>query len=101
MLLLVLFAFLTQYLQAKAMYMSTPALIMPFSYFSVIVGFIIDVFVLDAKYNLMKIIGMMLASFGLFSKFIVLYYDKKKIEKEMQIVGSNEQAIGDKLDINR
>lgn len=72
MLLLVLFAFLTQFTQAKAMYMCTPALLMPFSYVSVIFGFLIDLIVFDAKYNGLKIIGMIMASFGLFSKFLVL-----------------------------
>lgn len=75
--LVVLFAFLTQYLQAKAMYLCSPALIMPFSYFSVIVGFLIDLLVFEAKYNGIMMIGMVMASFGLFSKFVVLYMDKK------------------------
>lgn len=71
--LLVLFAFLTQYLQARAMYLCSPALILPFSYFTVILGLLIDVLVFDARYNWLMVIGMIMASVGLFSKFILLY----------------------------
>lgn len=83
LILLVLFAFLTQYLQAKAMYLCSPALILPFSYFTVIMGLIIDVFVFNAKYNGLMIIGMIMASTGLFSKFLLLYVqpDSNKTDK--------------------
>ena len=70
---MVLFAFLTQYLLAVALYMCSPALITPFSYFSVITGFLIDLLIFHAQYDKLKIIGMCMASFGLFSKFVALY----------------------------
>lgn len=72
-LLMVMFAFFTQYLFAVALYLCSPALITPFSYFSVIVGFLIDLVVFDAQYNALKVIGMCMASLGLFSKFVTLY----------------------------
>lgn len=71
---LVLFAFGTQFLQTKAMYLcSSPALILPFSYVSVIFGLVMDVFIFDSKYNGLMIVGMIMASAGLLSKFILLY----------------------------
>lgn len=73
--LMVIFAFGTQFFQAKALFLCKPALILPFSYCSVILGFALDTLLFDAKYNGLKIVGMVMASGGLFSKFIALYFD--------------------------
>lgn len=66
-----------QYLTAKAMYLCTPAFIMPFNYVAVIFGVFLDYFFYDAQYNGFIIIGMLMASGGLFSKFVLAYFDKK------------------------
>lgn len=71
---MVLFAFLTQFCLARATFMCSPALVMPFSYVSVIAGFIIDILLFDAQYGWVMILGMCMASIGLFSKFIALYF---------------------------
>jgi hypothetical protein len=39
---------MAQYFLAKAAFLCSPALIMPFSYISVIIGFVIDVLLFDA-----------------------------------------------------
>lgn len=75
--LFVAFSFLLQISIAKALYLSSPAVVMPFSYVSVIFGLVIDLVIYDAKYNWLMIIGMVMASGGLFTKFIMLHYDKK------------------------
>ena len=80
--LMVIFSFSTQYFQAKAMFLCKPALVMPFSYFSVILGFVLDTLVFDAKYNGLMVIGMVMASVGLFSKFVALYFEQGQQEKE-------------------
>lgn len=81
LLLLVTFAFATQFFQAKSVFLCSPALVMPFSYFSVIFGFVIDALIFNVKYNGLMVIGMVMASVGLFSKFIALYFDDNKREK--------------------
>lgn len=74
MLCIVLFAFGTQFLQTKAMFIcSSPALVLPFSYVSVIFGLLLDVVVFDAKYNGLMVVGLIMASAGLFTKFILLH----------------------------
>jgi drug/metabolite transporter (DMT)-like permease len=74
MLCIVLFAFGTQFLQTKAMFIcSSPALVLPFSYVSVIFGLLLDVLIFDAVYNGLMIVGMIMASAGLFTKFILLH----------------------------
>jgi hypothetical protein len=71
-----IFAFGCQFLQTKAMFLcSSPALILPFSYVSVIFALLIDVIVFNAIYNYLMIIGMIMSSAGLFSKFILLYLE--------------------------
>lgn len=73
---MVFFGFLTQYLTAVTVYMCEPALVMPFLYFTVVFGFLIDHFFFKIEYNSLKIIGMCLASLGLFLKFVSLYWKK-------------------------
>jgi drug/metabolite transporter (DMT)-like permease len=69
---MVIFAFGAQFLQTKAMFLcSSPALILPFSYVSVIFALLLDVFVFGAVYNGLMVIGMAMASVGLFTKFIL------------------------------
>lgn len=75
--LFVAFSFMLQIFVAKAMYLSSPAVIMPFSYVSVIFGLVIDLIIYDAQYNGLMIVGMIMASGGLFTKFIMAYFDKK------------------------
>lgn len=77
LIILVIVSFLVQLLQTKALYLSSPALIMPFGYFSVVLGMILDVFLFNAKYNAIMVVGMVMASIGLFSKFILLYFPIK------------------------
>lgn len=72
---MVVAAFLTQLFQTKSIFLCPPALIMPFNYVSVIVGLLIDVFVLGATYNWLMVVGLIMASAGLFSKFILLYLE--------------------------
>jgi hypothetical protein len=72
---------MTQYFLAKAAYLCSPALIMPFSYISVIVGFVIDILLFDAQYTWLMMIGMVMASIGLFSKFVALYLVKSTTNK--------------------
>ena len=81
-LLMVIFSFSTQYFQMKAVFLCKPALVMPFSYFSVILGFVLDTLVFDAKYNGLMVVGMVMASVGLFSKFVALYFEQGQQEKE-------------------
>ena len=64
-------AFITTYLRVKAFYLSSPALVLPFGYVTVVLGMSIDILVLDADYNLITILGMALTSTGLFSKLIL------------------------------
>ena len=79
---MVIFSFSTQYFQMKAVFLCKPALVMPFSYFSVILGFVLDTLVFDAKYNGLMVVGMVMASVGLFSKFVALYFEQGQKEKE-------------------
>jgi drug/metabolite transporter (DMT)-like permease len=73
---MVLLGFMAQYFLAKATFLCSPALIMPFSYISVIIGFVIDILLFDAQYTWLMMIGMIMACIGLFSKFVALYLVK-------------------------
>jgi hypothetical protein len=72
---MLVFAMGAQYTRAKAYFMCYPALVMPFNFLTIIFGLLIDILVFDSKkYNITIIIGMALASLGLFSKFIILKF---------------------------
>ena len=71
-LLMTMFSFCTQYCRARSVYLCSPALVQPFSYLTVVLGIIFDVFIYGADYNLMMVAGMCLTSVGLFSKLILL-----------------------------
>lgn len=73
-----LFAFLNQFYRAKAIFLCSPALVLPFNYLTVIFGVFVDIVFFDSSYSALKIFGMILASFGLFSKFILLYIQNNK-----------------------
>lgn len=70
--LLVGFAFSAQYLRVRSIYLCSPALVMPFNYVTVILGVAIDLLVFGSHYNGPIVLGMILASLGLFSKFVLL-----------------------------
>jgi drug/metabolite transporter (DMT)-like permease len=68
------FAFGCQYLATKAMFLcSSPALISPFSYVSVIFAMLFDLFFYKAVYNWITVTGMIMSSMGLLTKFILLH----------------------------
>lgn len=73
-----IFSFASQYLRTKSIYMCSPALVMPFNYFAVIFGLILDILAFNSHYNATIILGMILSCMGLFSKFILLYIRKKE-----------------------
>ena len=54
--------------------MCSPVLIQPFNYLGVVFGIIVDMLFFNVKYNLLTFIGVTLTSFGLFSKFILLFF---------------------------
>lgn len=74
---MITFAFASQYLKAKSVYMCSPALVMPFSYLSVIIGLILDIWIFRSHYDYFAIIGMILSCLGLLSKFVMIYIVKK------------------------
>ena len=73
-----LFAFTTQYLRVKTFYLTSPAMVLPFSYFTVLLGLVVDILFYGAEYNLLMILGISLTSIGLFSKLIVLKFFHSK-----------------------
>lgn len=72
MVLLVILAFTAQYLRVRSIYLCAPALVMPFNYLTVLLGVLIDTVIFGLHYNGYMVIGMVLASLGLFSKFALL-----------------------------
>jgi hypothetical protein len=51
---------------------------MPFNYLNVILGLIVDILIFNSNYNWIIIVGMILSSAGLFSKFILLKMNKQE-----------------------
>ena len=70
--LMTVMAFCTTYLRVKTFYLTSPAMVLPFSYFTVLLGLAVDIFWYEAEYNLFMILGIGLTSMGLFSKLIAL-----------------------------
>lgn len=83
---MITFAFVSQYLKAKSVYMCSPALVMPFSYLSVIVGLALDIWIFKSHYDTLTIVGMVLSCFGLLSKFVMIYIVKKEQEGKTKII---------------
>ena len=69
-----LFAYSSQYIRTWSVFMCSPVLIQPFNYLGVVFGIIVDMLFFNVKYNLLTFIGVTLTSFGLFSKFILLFF---------------------------
>lgn len=71
--LMIIFAFVSHYLKTISFYMCYPAIVLPFNYLTIIFGLIIDLLVFSSKsYNILIVLGMILAGCGLFSKFLLL-----------------------------
>lgn len=68
---LVAFAYLTQNLVTRAIYLKKASYIMPFGYISIVVAFISDIVFFDASFDWISILGMILTSAGLLSKLLV------------------------------
>lgn len=73
--LMVIFAFASDYLRTISYFMCYPAIVLPFNYITIIFGVIIDLLVFEIKnYNFLIILGMLLSACGLFSKFLLLRF---------------------------
>lgn len=73
--LLILFAFGANYLKTISFFLCYPAIVLPFNYLTIIFGLIIDLLVFSSKsYNILIVLGMILAGCGLFSKFLLLRF---------------------------
>lgn len=68
---LVSFAYLTQNLITRAIYLKKASYIMPFGYISIIVAFVCDIFLFNSSFDWISIIGMIMTSAGLLSKLLV------------------------------
>ena len=86
-----IFAYLTQLFRTKRIYLCSPALVMPFNYLNVILGLIVDILVFNAHYNWIIVLGMILASAGLLSKFIILKLDSLGKDDK----GKGKEIFGD------
>lgn len=77
--LLILFAFGAHYLKTISFFMCYPAIVLPFNYLNIIFGLIIDLLVFSSKsYNILIVLGMILAGCGLFFKFLLLMLKRTK-----------------------
>ena len=79
---MVVFALFNQFFRTKAIYLCTPALVLPFNYLTIIFGVFLDIFFFGETYGGLKLFGILLASFGLFSKFILLYMHQHQSKVE-------------------
>lgn len=68
---LVMFAYCTQNLITRAIYLKKASYIMPFGYISIVVAFISDIVFFSANFDWVSIVGMLMTSAGLLSKLIV------------------------------
>ena len=64
-------AFMAQYTRLKAVYLVKPSDVIPFSYVGIISSLLIDIFVFDSSFNAFSIVGILMTSVGLFTKFFV------------------------------
>lgn len=67
----VVFALFTQYMLFAATSLKKPSYTMPFGYVAIIVSFTADLLIFDIKFNLLQVVGILLTSVGLLSKYIV------------------------------
>lgn len=63
--------YVTQLTRVLSTFHLKPSLVMPLSYVTVIVGMIVDITVFSANYNVYMILGAILTSCGLLTKFFV------------------------------
>ena len=64
-------AYIAQYSRLKAVFLVKPSDVVPFSYSGIIASLAIDIFVYDSNFNTFSIVGILLTSIGLFTKFFV------------------------------
>ena len=68
--LMVVFGYAFQFMNTRANFLKKPSLVGPFAYTSVIVGCIADILIFNVSFDFFTILGIFLASFGLFAKWI-------------------------------
>ena len=68
---LVLFALFTQYMIFTATSLKRPSHTMPFGYVTIVTTISADLFIFNIKFDLLQVIGIVLTSVGLLSKFLV------------------------------
>ena len=68
---LVICSYLTQNLLARSYLLKKPSTIMPFTYITIVLSFIVDYFYFDEKFDILSIFGMLLTSSGLLIKIII------------------------------
>ena len=68
---LVVFAFITQNLMTRAVYLKKASYIMPFGYFAIVLACIVDTTIFGNHLDFLAYIGILLTSSGLLSKLVV------------------------------
>lgn len=68
---LVFFAYLTQNLITRAIYIKKASYIMPFGYIGIVVAFVFDLIFYDISFDWLSILGMILTSTSLLSKLLI------------------------------
>ena len=58
---------------------------MPFSYVSIIVGFLADLYLFGSSFTFLSIVGILLTSSGLVGKFLIEKYESAKDNQETTV----------------
>jgi drug/metabolite transporter (DMT)-like permease len=88
---LVLSALLTQYMIFAATALKKPSKTMPFGYVAIVTTFTADVWLFGITFDFLQIIGMVLTSVGLLSKFLIGDEPRPKSEHPLQSPESEEE----------
>lgn len=64
-------AYINQNCQTRATLLKKASYIMPFGYISIVLACISDILIFDAHFDWLAILGMVLTSCGLLSKFLI------------------------------
>lgn len=70
-LLLILLALVAQYMIFAATTLKKPSYTMPLGYLGILVSFLADIFYFGVKFNFLSVLGLILTSIGLLSKFLI------------------------------
>ena len=68
---IIVFAFITQFLNYLANALLRPSLVMPLGYVCVVVGFLSDVYLFGTDFGILPVLGILMTSAGLLSGYLV------------------------------